>query len=130
MEGTIVSEIIAVVTQKEVRSIEKVVEIARASLPTLSIENRCIKNLTELVRMVNGSILAFDNVTVGIHAMWDLILSAPASLEEDELGLSHELDKIQNALQVCEVIEKYLPMPSLSILLKSQSNLLCSRYIE
>jgi hypothetical protein len=99
-----------------------ILEVCQSSLPTLSIDDRCIRNSLWIVRLVISSCIAYDDIQSGLSIMWSLIETTPSVLD-NELDLNAQLDNIQSSLSACEILKEYIDIPKLSILLnKSCAN--------
>ena len=116
-------------------------EVATASLPTLPKSERCLRSPLQLASLVVTACSSFDNTYLpqatsasstassSVSLMWLLIETTPASLSEFEVEgfptksevISAQLDAIQAALAVCEVVQCYMKPPPLFLLLGDQS---------
>ena len=123
------------------RGLRMVLAVAVASIPTLPKIDRCLRSPLRLASLVVTTCTLFDNTylpsTVSSSSttstsqplMWSLIETTPTSLKEFDIDgaivesemISSQLDAIQAALSVCEIIQCYMVPPPLFLLLGDQS---------
>ena len=113
--------------EKKQRSniLHQVLAVVSASSPTLPVGQRIIGASKQLLRLVIGACVAFDDIADDLDTLWQLLEFTPKSVVfdlredpdlENELSLlSHELDTIQQALTISEIVKNYMPIPPLSI---------------
>jgi hypothetical protein len=140
-ERAIVSSLGEIVKRSKgcLKGLQTVLDVAVASVPTLRRNQRCIRSPMRLASLVVTACCSFNNTytsaSVSLAAtdsqreslplMWLLIETTPASLEAFDIeGMNKEsaimtfqLDAIQAALAVCEVVQCYLISPPLFLLL-------------
>ena len=141
IERAIVSSLGEIVKRSKgcLKGLQTVLDVAVASVPTLRRNQRCIRSPMRLASLVVTACCSFNNTytsaSVSLAAtdsqreslplMWLLIETTPASLEAFDIeGMNKEsaimtfqLDAIQAALAVCEVVQCYLISPPLFLLL-------------
>ena len=123
--------------------LETILELASASLPTLPRGQRCLRSPMRLASLVVTACGSFDNTYASsaitsngtdappeyLPLMWQLIETTPTSLVAFDLdglpkessAISAQLDVIQAALAVSEVVQCYMATPPLFLLLGDQS---------
>ena len=146
-ERILVTAIGQVVKKGDIDGLKLALEVASASLPTEPKNTRCIRSPLRLASMVVLACVIFgepienDHLTTisnneihrrdaaeGLSLMWQLIETTPTSLAEYDDGsrdsekLSVQLDAIQAALTICEIVQYYLPCPPLAMLLPPSSS--------
>ena len=100
-------------------ALSKVVVVAEASLPTLAMEERCIRNVWNLVELVVQCCESYDDLSRGMPLMWRLLETTPAKLEaitSQEKALVTSLDSLQATLTTAEILKDYMEPPALSIM--------------
>ena len=111
--------------------LSQVLAVVSMSSPTLPVRQRIIGAPKQLLRLVIGACVAFDDIAEGLDIMWQLLEFTPKSVvfdlraddpdSKNELSLfSHELDTIQQALTISEIVKNYMPVPPLSIFMVRQ----------
>lgn len=101
----------------DLAALERVASVVAASKPTLSRAQRCIRSDAALVELVVRTCFSYDDVHSGLEVMWQLIECTPAErLRDQHALLSDELDALQLALNTCELLKPYIPVPALSVL--------------
>jgi hypothetical protein len=112
------------------RALVGALHVAKQSLPTLPREQRLLSDSTQLGHLVLLACRAYNTVTdAGVARMWELLETTPVqftkelSVHQEEEGgsvftektrdeLKRQLDLLQAALSVCEVLSLYLVMPA------------------
>ena len=145
-ERAIVSSLGEIVKRSKgcLKGLQTVLDVAVASVPTLRRNQRCIRSPMRLASLVVTACCSFNNTYTSasvsssstdsqresLPLMWLLIETTPASLEAFDIdGMNREsavitfqLDAIQAALAVCEVVQCYLKSPPLFLLLADQDD--------
>ena len=140
-ERAIVSSLGEIVKQSKgcLKGLQTVLDVAVASVPTLRRNQRCIRSPMRLASLVVTACCSFNNTYTSasvslavtdsqresLPLMWLLIETTPASLEAFDIEgmmkesaiITFQLDAIQAALAVCEVVQCYLISPPLFLLL-------------
>lgn len=145
-ERAIVSSLGEIVKRSKgsLKGLQTVLDVAVASVPTLRRNQRCIRSPMRLASLVVTACCSFNNTYTSasvsssssdsqresLPLMWLLIETTPASLEafdiegmnKESAVITFQLDAIQAALAVCEVVQCYLSSPPLFLLLADQDD--------
>ena len=123
--------------------LQMILEVASASLPTMVRSLRCLRSPMRLASLVVNACTFFDNTYVSelsatskseesrqfLPIMWLLLETTPTSLAAFDIEglpkesgvISAQLDTIQDALSVCDVVQRYMTPPAVFLLLGDQS---------
>jgi len=117
--------------EKSISAFTDVLSFVQASSPSLPANKRFINSSRELLRLVLGACASFNDTSIGLNTMWQLLEHTPKSMVLDATNMSRanhsddirvistELDKIQRALTEVEILKVYMEPPPLSIYLVS-----------
>jgi hypothetical protein len=123
--------------------LQMILEVASASLPTMTRSLRCLRSPMRLASLVVNTCTFFDNTYVSslsaakkseesrqfLPIMWLLLETTPASLAAFDVEgmpkesgvISAQLDTIQDALSVCDLVQCYMTPPAVFLLLGDKS---------
>jgi hypothetical protein len=123
--------------------LQMILEVASASLPTLNRSLRCLRSPMRLASLVVNTCTFFDNTYVSslsaankneesrqfLPIMWLLLETTPTYLAAFDVEgmpkesgvISAQLDTIQDALSVCDLVQRYMTPPAVFLLLGDQS---------
>ena len=122
------------------KGLQMVLAVAGASVPTLPRSERYLRSPLRLASLVVTTCTSFDNTylsstitsptnpSMSQPLMWSLIETTPASLSEFDIDgitceseiISAQLDAIQAALAVSEIVQCYMTPPPIFLLLGDQ----------